>query len=132
SVGTNEKGKNKSKDAAPPSSETVVTKDDAKKDKEAKKEARKAAKAEAKSKEEKKTTETGQSLTACLPQTFFDFGNQKLGEVTLTFTMDDQPWVEALSRLSAKRNVAFKGAVSNDCKDPSTCVTASLGGIVLL
>ncbi|KAK6057282.1 hypothetical protein COOONC_05205, partial [Cooperia oncophora] len=52
SVGTNEKGKNKSIIDIPISSEKpeVSAKDDGRKDKEAKKEARKAAKAEAKSK----------------------------------------------------------------------------------
>ncbi|KAK5982314.1 hypothetical protein GCK32_003403 [Trichostrongylus colubriformis] len=129
----------------------VTTKEDGKKDKEAKKEARKAAKAEAKGKvgsvppvganfvamdvsdrqwainEEKRASETNQSLTACLPQKFADFERQKLGDITLSFTVEDQPWVEVLSRLSAKRNVAFKGTVSNDCKDPSTTVNTSLG-----
>ncbi|KAK6044213.1 hypothetical protein COOONC_18283 [Cooperia oncophora] len=177
SVGTNEKGKNKSIIDIPISSEKpeVSAKDDSRKDKEAKKEARKAAKAEAKSKvasapsstakstalaasdrqwtvnEDKRTSETGQSLTACLPQTFTNFGSQgrvtrfvleflkvrkfrkltvinlELGEIDLTFTVDDQPWVEALSRLSSKRNIAFKGAVVNDCKDPLTIVNSSLG-----
>ncbi|XGW31096.1 hypothetical protein V3C99_009784 [Haemonchus contortus] len=142
----NEKGKKELVTGAPSSSENhvAVSKNDTKKDKEAKKEARKAAKAEAKSKvgtapssgvksaavgssdrqwtinEEKTTSETGQSLTACLPQSFVEFDRKSLGDITLTFTPEDQPWVEALSNVGSKRNVAFKGVVSNDCKEPST------------
>ncbi|VDO26892.1 unnamed protein product [Haemonchus placei] len=150
-----EKVKKEPVTGAPSSSENHVaaSKNDTKKDKEAKKEARKAAKAEAKSKvgtapssgaksavvgssdrqwtinEEKTTSETGQSLTACLPQSFVEFERQSLGDITLTFMPEDQPWVEALSRVGLKRNVAFKGAVSNECKEPSTTtINTSIGG----
>ncbi|EYB93921.1 hypothetical protein Y032_0177g582 [Ancylostoma ceylanicum] len=122
-----------------------------KKDKDAKKEARKAAKSEAKSKatsgavssadkpskgesghawvihEDKRSTETGQSLTACLPSAFTDFEIEKLGDVTMAATETDRPWIEAFSRVGEKRNMAFKGGVSNSCSNPSTTVNISFG-----
>ncbi|KAK6750278.1 hypothetical protein RB195_002330 [Necator americanus] len=120
-----------------------------KKDKDAKKEARKAAKAEAKSKvvsssgtdktlepesgyqwvihEEKRSTETGQSLTACLPPGLTDFEKKKLGELTLYATEADKPWIEVLAHVGDKRNVAFKGEVSNICSNASTSVVVSFG-----
>ncbi|EYB93920.1 hypothetical protein Y032_0177g582 [Ancylostoma ceylanicum] len=124
-----------------------------KKDKDAKKEARKAAKSEAKSKatsgavssadkpskgesghawvihEDKRSTETGQSLTACLPSAFTDFEIEKLGDVTMAATETDRPWIEAFSRVGEKRNMAFKGGVSNSCSNPSTTVNISFGGL---
>ncbi|VDL82830.1 unnamed protein product [Nippostrongylus brasiliensis] len=131
-------------------------KDSAKKDKEAKKEARKAAKSEAKSKiaagapvpggksgpsasdkgwtvnqlfqEEKQSPNSGQSLTACLPQTFVDFEKQKMGDVALIITSSDQPWVQALSRLGSARGVAFKGSVSNSCEKPLTTLEMVING----
>lgn len=136
---------------AVPSSTEAPSDKASKADKEAKKAARKAAKAEAKVKvgpdsslgkklpaadasnkqwtftEEKRSNETGQALTACLPQGFVDFEKQKLGDIRITFTSVDKPWIEALSHFSEKRNVVFKGSVTNDCKDPSTSITVELG-----
>ncbi|KAL6740538.1 hypothetical protein Aduo_013884 [Ancylostoma duodenale] len=142
--------KTKLDESAAPTAESSV-KSGGKKDKDAKKEARKAAKSEAKIKatsggvssadkpskaesghawvihEDKRSTETGQSLTACLPSAFTDFEIEKLGEVTLAATDADKPWVEAFSRIGERRSMAFKSGVSNSCSNPSTTVTVSFG-----
>ncbi|KHJ84456.1 hypothetical protein OESDEN_15830 [Oesophagostomum dentatum] len=122
-----------------------------KKDKDAKKEARKAARTEAKNKvasggsstpskssdadpgkpwiihEEKRSTITGQSLTACLPSALTDFDLEKVEDLSLTATEADRPWIEALSHVGITKNVAFRGDVSNSCPNPTTTVTVSFG-----
>ncbi|VDO70124.1 unnamed protein product [Heligmosomoides polygyrus] len=134
---------------AVPSSTEAPSDKASKADKEAKKAARKAAKAEAKVKvgpdsslgkklpaadasnkqwtftEEKRSNETGQALTACLPQGFVDFEKQKLGDIRITFTSVDKPWIEALSHFSEKRNVVFKEKFSVVAPDCSLCCRIS-------
>ncbi|CAJ0600942.1 unnamed protein product [Cylicocyclus nassatus] len=138
------------KSASPPE----TAKPSSKKDKDAKKEARKAAKMEAKSKlasdapagkavdkesakpwilhEEERATITGQSLTACLPSALTEFPIEKLGEVSITATELDRPWLEVLSHVGERRNVAFKGQISNASSNASTTVNVSLGDKFLL
>ncbi|CAD6197174.1 unnamed protein product [Caenorhabditis auriculariae] len=121
---------------------------DTKKNKDAKKEARKAAKTEAKNKvatgeqsvsksshststgsdltwivyEEKKTIETGQSLTANLPPALLSTKPSETGIISLKVTKEDEVWLQRLANIGAKRKVAFEGFVANNVKDSKNTV----------
>ncbi|CAI4225890.1 unnamed protein product [Auanema sp. JU1783] len=138
-------------------SKVPTTTDAGKKDKDAKKEARKAAKNEAKSKvanqpinedskkpsknsvsnnwivmEDKLSTETGQSLTACTKQQLVSFPQETFGSVSLTVQVHDLPWVKAFSKIAESRNVAFLGAHPNNVQKAATTVTVTEGDIFSL
>ncbi|CAI5448944.1 unnamed protein product [Caenorhabditis angaria] len=127
-----------------------------KKDKDAKKEARKAAKNEAKNKvasgdapapkktatsagsswtieDDRKTWETGLSLTANIPSTLVNYPQEPLGQITLTVTKSDLVWVQSLALVGQKRSVSFTGNVTNKVgKDAKTTVNVKTGEEVSL
>lgn len=50
-----------------------------------------------------------------------------LGDVTLTVTTADLPWVNALAKIAEKRHVAFSGAVANKAAKGKTSVSVAEG-----
>ncbi|CAL2029934.1 unnamed protein product [Caenorhabditis brenneri] len=124
-----------------------------KKDKDGKKEARKAAKAEAVKKsavgekkvsnsngktiretqwtveDDRKTWETNLTLTVNIPPSLVHYKQEHLKELTLTVRDCDLKWVQALSKIGEKREVAFEGEVKNKATKKQTVVKVVKGTI---
>ncbi|CAJ0565239.1 unnamed protein product, partial [Mesorhabditis spiculigera] len=76
-------------------------------------------------KEEKPGAEIGQSLAANVDQGVSQFHAQHTGQLSLSMTPEDQPWVQILAKIAEQRGVLFVGAVRNNTATPKSTIAVA-------